>query len=302
MSIQGMPSLVAVVLTAGMIALVPTARAEEGRRPSFVNPSPPRDPSSPGRRYEERSIINFKDGRLSVRVQNRPLEWVLEEISREGRVAIIRADGVGGERVSVQFQDLPLDEGLRQILKEKDAFFFYGVEEKPPASLRAIWIYPSRRGRGLAPVPPETWASTKELEGRLTEPDPQARSQAVEALVERKGDRALDVVLQALRDADEQVRSWALYSALSAGVELPTDSLIDLALHDPSHNVRFLALEALATDPNVRTVGEQALNDPSPHVRRKAQEILETLKGGSASTESPEPSQPVQGQREPQGQ
>jgi hypothetical protein len=196
---------------------------------------------------ESPSHITAKDGRLTVRTHNRPLEWVLEAISREGRVAVIRADGVGGQQVSVQLQDVPLDEGLRQMLKDHDSLFFYGVEGKAPASLRAVWVYP--RGRGPAPVPPEAWASTDELQGRLEVPDPEARARAVAGLVERKSGQALHAVLQALRDGDTQVRVQALYKALGEGVDLPADTLIDLALGDPSPDVRFLDLEGLATEP-----------------------------------------------------
>jgi hypothetical protein len=294
-------SVVAVLLTVDMIALALIARAEEGHRPPALTPSSPHDLSSPGKQTEQRALITVTDGRLNLRVQSRPLGWVLEEVSREGRVAII-ADGVGGQRISAQFQDIPLDEALRQLLKDHDAFFFYGPEKTKPASLRAVWVYPKGRGRGLAPVPPEAWASTKEmLEEAEANPDPGARARAIQTVVERKGNRALDLVLGALQDVDDRVRTRALFAALGEGVRLPADSLIALAITDPSHNVRFLALEALVgqKDPNVRATAEQALNDPHPHVRNKAQDILNRL---DAAARPPESSQSLQGQRQPGGQ
>jgi HEAT repeat protein len=233
--------------------------------------------AAPEKRTEPASIVTVKDGQLSVRVHNRPLESILEEISRQGRIAIIRDARIGRRVVSVQLQDLPLEEGLRQILRNHDAFFFYGVEGKAPASLRAVWVYPKGRGRGLQPVPPETWASTRELEGRLGDPDAGVRVRAVQALVERQGDQARDAVLEALRDPDDPVRIRALYQAVHAGVQLPTDVLAELAAGDLSPDVRFLALEALAAGPEARSFAEAALNDASPHVRGKAQQILRGL-------------------------
>jgi HEAT repeat protein len=221
----------------------------------------------------------------------------LEEISREGKVAISGDTGPGRRLVSIQFQDLPLDEGLRQILRDHDAFFFYGVEGKAPASLRAVWVYPKGQGRGLEPVPPEAWASTRELEAELADPNPKARARAIEALVERKGDGARDAVLEALKDHDEEVRAQALYQTVSGDVELPTDALTDLALGDPSPAVRFLALEALTDRPEARTIAETALNDPSPQIRHKAQEILREL---DAATRPRKPSQPAQDRSLPQ--
>lgn len=268
---------------AGMTGLVAAALAGQG---------PGNPPSSSAKRTEPAATVTVKEGRLSIRVENRSLDWILEQVSREGKVAISGDTHLGRRLVSIQFQDIPLDEGLRQILREHDAFFFYGVEGKAPASLRAVWIYPKGRGRGLEPVPPEAWASTRELEANLADPDPGVRTRAIEALVERKGDGARDAVLEALKDQDVQVRTQALYQTASEDVELPTDALTDLALGDPSPDVRFLALEALADRPEARTIAETALNDPSPHVRRKAKEIL---RGLDAPTPPRPPSQPAQG-------
>jgi hypothetical protein len=55
---------------------------------------------------------------------------------------------------------------------------------------------------------------------------------------------------------------------------LPVDHLSDLALHDASTNIRFLALSGLEELPEGKEIAKRALADPSPHVRSKAQEIL----------------------------
>lgn len=220
------------------------------------------------------AIVTVKDGRLSVRVENRSEDWVLDEVSRQARVAISRVSGSGRTRVSLQFQDLPLNEGLRLILRDQDAFFFYGAAGKSPASLKAVWIYPKGGGAGLEPVPPDVWASTKELERDLSDLDPAVRGRAIEALVERRQGAAREMVLAALEDPDEDVRSRALYQALNSDVDLSTDVLSDLALGDSSADVRFLALDALSDRPEARAVAEKAADDASPHVRQRAEEIL----------------------------
>ena len=280
---RGMLSFVVLVCAAAVIALVPIAKAEE-----------------------QRPIIAVKGERLTVQVQDRPLDWVLEQVSRESRVAIVRAAGVGEERVSLQLRDVPLDEALRQILTDHDAFFFYGVERDEPASLSVVWVYPKGQGRGFAPVPPEAWASTREMQEQAkADPDPAARAKAIEVLVERKGGQARDAVLEALRDRDDQVRTEALYSAQNAGIGVPAQALAQMALRDPSPSVRFLALQGLASDPNARAaisleaIATQALSDPSPHVQIKAREILDRL---DQAARPRRPSAPAQGQLQPQGQ
>lgn len=224
-------------------------------------------------------IVSVKEGRLTVRVENRSQDWILEEISRQAKVAITRVSGSGPRHVTMHFQDLSLDEGLRQILASQDAFFFYGAAGKTPAVLRAVWIYAKGKGEGVEPVPPEAWASSKDLERDVADPDPDVRARAVEALIERKHDGARDIVLDALKDQDDGVRSTALHESLANDVDLPTELLTELALGDPSPDVRFLALDGLADHAGVRAIAERAAHDPSLPVRQKAREILQELDG-----------------------
>lgn len=180
-------------------------------------------------------------------------------------------------------QDTAFDEGLREILSGHDMFILYGGEQVAPV---AIWVYPEGKGRQLLPVPPELWASTPEIEQQLGDSDPELRAQAVETLIQRRGLRSLEAVLQALEDPHDTVRSRALDAAVNHAVELPEDTLVHLAQLDPSPQVRFLALTALSAalerdprdnDSDLRAISDYALNDASPHVRAQARQILETL-------------------------
>ncbi len=212
-------------------------------------------------------------GMLTFRAQNQTLRSILQQIAQKADVAIVLAEGVGEEKLSVEFQHYRLDEALRQILKGYDAFFFYGAhDEKVPASLKAVWVYPASRGRGLKPVPPDAWAKS---------------TQEIDALVRRRGRQSADAVQEALRDADEIVRTGALHRALHSGVQIPQELLIDLALNDRSMNVRLLALRALSGDPKLRWVAERALHDPSPSVSEMAQEILSELDAANAPAAPP---------------
>ena len=272
------------------VAAGPQAR-QAAKSPATSNlPAQPAETSGPS------SAVTFRAGRLSVNLQNRSLESLAEEVSAKAGVAIILHGGVGSQAVSLNFRDLPLEQALHRILEKYDAFFFYGVEKQDPSSLKTVWVYPMRAGRGMAPVPPESWGSTKELEPMLDDPDPRVRARAIAALVRRKREGALDAVLDALRDSDEQVRTEALYGARQAGLDLPEESLRDLALNDDSVDVRFLALHSLANSPDAQSVAEMALNDPSKPVRDMAQEILRDLSGKPsptpAQTAAPDQQQP----------
>jgi HEAT repeat protein len=231
--------------------------------------------------------VIVKDGQLTVNAQNRSLQWLLDEVSRQTGVAFIDNDAVDRSKFSGRFA-LPIDDALRKIVEGFDAFFLYGVMDQPPAKLRAVWIYPKGRGLSLAPVGAEKWASTSELAERLKSGDPLERALAVEALVERKGAQAIVEVLFGLSDVDEQVRSRTLYAALNAGLELPPDSL-QRALQDESENVRFLALDSLSNRPDARAIIEHGLGDLSSHVQLKAREILKQFDAGSSSRNKPSP-------------
>ncbi|HEY8149659.1 MAG TPA: HEAT repeat domain-containing protein [Vicinamibacteria bacterium] len=220
-----------------------------------------------------RDTVRAKEGRLSVDVQGRTLEWVLGQISRAANVAFVTDEAPPETTVSVQFGDIPLDEGLRRILKDQDTFFFYEAQGNAPSALRVVWVYPKGQGRSIQPVPPERWASTRDLEKLLTDPDADARSRAVESLIERQGEKARAVVLRALKDDSARVRTQALYGAFSSGLELPADVLAE-ALDDPSSDVRFLALEAIAGRPEAAPLARRALGDANQHVRERAREIV----------------------------
>jgi hypothetical protein len=246
-----------------------------GRSPSAAEPAaPPR--------------LSITEGRVNVSGENVPWNWLLEEIAHQADVALVRADEGTGERVSVDFRDVAVEEALRRLLAGRDAFFFYGVEPGQLAVLRVVWVYSPGRGRGLSPVPPEAWGSTKELEEQVGASDPETRADAIAALVDRMKGRSLDAVLQAMRDTDERVLTRALYAALDGELELPTTALLE-ALNDDSANVRFLALGALADHPDLRAIARRALSDPNAHVKARAQEMLGQLDAASGRRAGPAP-------------
>ena len=228
--------------------------------------------------------VAFRDGRLTARIQRLPLAVVLEEIARLTRVTFVPADGIAEDSISAALSDVPLDEALRRLLKEYDAFFYYGAVGSTPSTLRAVWIYAKGTAVALRPVPPEAWAGTGELQLSLTDANPDVRERAYEALMERPSDRSRELILFAIRGASEQdagMRQRLLSNAVSKGMELPPDLLTDLARGDGSEEIRLIALEALATtapQATAKEAAEAALYDPSGTIRERAADILVQLR------------------------
>jgi hypothetical protein len=285
------------LLISGFASVASGQQINQPRAEGATAPVLPKQASRPS---DQKSSITFKNGLLSVFIQNRALRRVTEEISSKAGIAITLSGSIDSQLVSANFQNLPLDAGLRQILNIYDAFYFYGVEEQESSSLKVVWVYPKGRGRGIVPVPPEDWASTKEIEGKLADKDPDVRRRAIETLVKRKREAALGAVLKSLNDSDDQVRSQALYGAVTAGVQVPEGVLDDLAVNDASPSVRFLALQGLSNSPDLRQIAERAANDPSEPVRIAAQQVLAQLdKEANPSPNPPSDSEPQLNQPPP---
>jgi HEAT repeat protein len=226
--------------------------------------------------------IAIEEGRISGSIRNCVLGAVLEEIGSRSGLPLIAADDieVQSARVSAELARVPLDEGLRQLLKDYDTFFYYGAVGNASSSLRAVWIYRKGTAAALRPVPPEAWAGVKELRASLADFDPEVRGRAYEALISRPDRESRELVIQALRGAvepDAAVRERILSSAFSTGMALPPDLLTDLARWDGSEGIRLMALDALATEPTWVEVARAALTDSSELVRERAKQILAEL-------------------------
>ena len=274
----------------GCLALGAGVWAQQPPAGAVTEPKPA-PAAAPAQPLAPKPVITCKDKRLTARAKDAQLESLLEQVALACGVPVILDGEVGDERVSVDINDFPVDEALRQILSRYDAFYLYEAADLPdsgepkpgadPATaaprLRSVWVYARGQGIGLEPVPPEEWASTREFENRLGDPDPAVRFRALQVLVERLGDGARDAVLQLLNDTDERVRAEVLLAAVEEGVELPADLLTNLFYNDASAQVRFLALEGLRDDANAREFAERALKDPDQHVQNLAREILAGL-------------------------
>ncbi len=259
-------SSVATVLTlAGAIALV---EAQERRQQT----QPPSRADAP--------VIVVEDGRLTARVRDLALGAVLAEVAARTGVALVAAPEIEQDPVSADLQGLSLDRALRELLKEYDTFFFYGSATNAPAELRGVWIYPKGAASLLQTVPPEAWASSRELKGLLAQSNPTIREQTYEALMSRPDPESQDLVVRALRGASESdpaLRERLLSSAISKGVLFPPDLLPYIAVADDSEAIRLMALDALAQAADMKQVVQAALSDPSEAVRNRAAQILAAI-------------------------
>jgi len=236
-------------------------------------PSPPGS-TAPG------LAVTLDAGQLTIRAANVPLDAVLAELSTRTGIPIEAASALESHHISAWVKSAPVEQAIRELLKNYDAFFLYGAVARQGGRLTAVWVYPRGTATNLRPVPPEAWASTKELELALADGDASIREQAYEALLSRADRPSRNLVLLGIRGAsetDSELRQRILSSAISRGMAIPRDVLADLVRADASEEIRVIALDGLAGDPASRDAVSPALSDPSEVVRDRARDILVEL-------------------------
>ena len=114
-------------------------------------PAGPEQPSKqPVRSSAARVVV--KEGALTAKVQNASLRGLVQEIASQAEIAIEFDPLAPDQSVSVNYEGLPVETALPQLLKDFDVFYYFGVGDKPPARLQIVWVYPKTVGRGLKPV------------------------------------------------------------------------------------------------------------------------------------------------------
>jgi hypothetical protein len=246
-----------------------------GQQPAAHRPPPPLPPAGLSGTPDGRSIIVDNDT-LSLVLHDQPLGPVLAEIARAAHVIVNASPEINARHVSIELQAVPLALGLQRLLGDSDVYFYSSA-----GRLRAVWIYDHGAGAALRPIPPESWASTADIERQLNDPSATQRMMAVQTLVARNGADAGDIVARALLDPDPEVRLRALDVALSAGVAIPRDTLVDLT-NDAYPRIRLLALETIVSatplggerEAEVDQLMQRMSGDTDPEVRARAAELL----------------------------
>lgn len=247
---------------------------------------------------EEIFDIKFNNGQLSAKLRNSPLEKVLKEIMLQSGARIWLNDSID-MTVTVEFQKLPIGEGVRRILKDKNYAFVYAPNEIREGKLSIINASKSKEfftkpreepHKNIPPKPAQPVAkkgkAKKEkpsfeslVKDALENEDASEREDAIIALGESKNKKAIEVISNALsNDPNEDVRLSAIDSLLEIGDKSVVEPLA-MALKDVDPWVRESAVEALGEIGGESAIEyiRDALTDEDGSVRELAQEILDEL-------------------------
>jgi hypothetical protein len=246
-------------------------------------PDPARAADEP--KPEGAFVVKVDRERLTVRLQGVPLHAALKAIERESGVALALL-GPLREEITIAFDDLPLEQGLRRLLGNRSYILFYAAAGPgQPAALRQVKVLPKGREGVRAEGPSEQPGVMQSRQAGLGGPDPEKRMEAVMALAagEEPG-KSLDLLIEVLRqDKDNDVREAALH-ALESLDPVPLEPLLAVAVQDKSPSIRMQALALLGergpSDPRVKTALQRAAtSDPDREVTELASSLLDGFDG-----------------------
>ena len=256
-------------------------------------------------------FIQFANDLLTVKVQDMSLKELFQEIAHQGGLSII-AYGLLDEKITIQFDQLPFDEGMRLILRHHNYILSYtqqkpGERQSSVTRPRKLSIF-SKAEKGY---PIKSLAiNIQKLQVALMSEDSWEREEAAEALGESRRAEALRPLRMALEDIDEDVReaaaaalakisgdeaaqalaialqdedSWVREAAVEALVEIggkTAAQVLAIALQNEDSSIREEAVEALGEIGGKTAISllEQVLSDKDESVREIAAEMLAKLR------------------------
>lgn len=214
-------------------------------------------------------VLKVKDNLLTLKANDIPLKEVLTEIVNQTGIHIL-IHGELEEVLSADFSGLPLDEGLRRLIKDSNYVFIYetgkGKGGEPP--IKQVIIY-SKKGGG----------PTERLESRVMVPEKREKH-----LPETLEEASLDSLVRALKDKDPGVREEAVDRLVELDDRRVIIPLTRVLLQDSAPDVRETAAEALGELGDKRAVRPlvQALRDREAGVRESAVDALAEIGGQEA--------------------
>ncbi len=241
-------------------------------------------------------LVRFANGYLSLRVEDVRLGELLDVIARLTGLTVVRYVALE-QRVTLQFQRLPVEQGLRRILRHRSFVLEYAQpapKEKSSAVVarpKVLWVLPQADEKyadqprlveptGGGPSKEGLAKETAKLQIALGSEDAEHRQQAALELGESGRVEAVTPLSQALTDRSKHVRKAAVASLAEIGGTQAAQAL-HVALADQDPRVREAAVNALGAIGGDVAVGllNQALADDVRFVREAAAEVLEELRG-----------------------
>jgi hypothetical protein len=256
-------------------------------------------------------VMDISAGRLSVKLEGLALAKILEFLAERSGARMVLY-GNGDERVSGEFSDQPLEEGLRRLLRGYNVAIYYRSQSRNSdrggsmqlaevrifanagAGAQAVVFDPASSMKANDSKGAQLSSSQRRVDSRLAAlketlleaKDSRERQEAAAALGRISGDAAIESLGEALlSDADFSVRASAAEALGKTWDESAVAPLSQSIANDPSSAVREAAARALGLSWSEKAVPAligALLSDRDALVREQAARALGQTAGEEA--------------------
>lgn len=255
---------------------------------------------------EELNVEAIRQGRfrphtiLSVDMAKVPLRKAVKVFVQRTGIKVLVAAAVPDEELTIKFEELPLEEAVKRLLKGKNYLLKYGqsetvaslLEDQGSQALGAEKSETAKSGNGAKEseqkTDPNDAGERQISEIRILSSSGGDANQNLIEIKEEPGERAHEIealVEKAQKGATAQDRLAAIkeFQGLAGDEEIPA---ILPALQHEDENVRGEALAALQNissgNPPVDEIADMAGRDPNPRLRMEALDALVEFESGRA--------------------
>ncbi|MCP4408824.1 MAG: HEAT repeat domain-containing protein [Gammaproteobacteria bacterium] len=239
--------------------------------------------------------ISVTGDTVTAKIDAAPLVEVLAEIKRQTKITIELDDTVSAHPIWADFKDLPLETGIRKLLRGHSFSVFYAgpatsIDTHARPQVVKISVEAGGdaylEGQSLPPLnhtPPTN--SQLSPAANTNHRDPEAPTLAhnldrLWATVDQDATRAKESLSKAIQDPEPSVRETALEVMASMDQSFVGELLAEMALKDPEPEIRIEALNLLAEVGQhnaLNTALSLAVQDPDSKVQAVAAELIELL-------------------------
>lgn len=236
-------------------------------------------------------VLMVQGERLSAKIQAAPLQKVMEELARQIPLKVDFAGNVGAQKVTLEFEGLSLEEGVKRILADTSYILSYSESAGARRTMKIKLATsdsgaPGSAGAVVASPSPEREKERQALiDKALRSPDSKERLAALEALRAKFAmEEIVPTITAALKDKDQEIRRFALSALDGAGVKIPIEpvaEVIQQSEDDPMTQITAMSYLFRSYRGESANTLYRVVEDPTKHktIRKQARRMLDMIEG-----------------------
>ena len=223
---------------------------------------------------------------VTLDVKDAPIAAVLAAIGQQARITISAPDGMPSQRLSLSFQNVPLEEALKRVLAGQSYTVAY-TQEKGREVIAGVRLFAKREPLpppGVAPSATQVLAQLMQSHG-LPTPLLATHAWGRGGAAANGGKGApigdnvpLDELKRSFSEAQDPARRSEILNAMAnRGEDGPVAPALSTALSDSDEGVRADALSLLKSSSELLPLGplaQMAATDSNPDLRMDAMQLM----------------------------